>query len=77
MALTTHTSKAKTSNAHASKPLKKQNRVKGVGGGAAANKDWNKMYKRLVAYKSEHNGETKVPVRYKEDPHLEMSIIHL
>ena len=30
---------------------------------------WEEMYKRLVAYKKEHNG-TNVPHRYEEDPHL-------
>ena len=32
--------------------------------------NWNKMYERLVAYKNEHNGDTKVPYRYDQDPQL-------
>ena len=33
------------------------------------NTDWNEMYQRLVDYKIEY-GNTKVPVRYGQDPQL-------
>ena len=31
---------------------------------------WHKMYQRLVTYKIDHNGNTKVPRKYSQDPQL-------
>ena len=31
---------------------------------------WNDMYLRLVAYHSVHNGDTKVPAKYDQDPRV-------
>ena len=31
---------------------------------------WEEMFQRLLAYKNMHNGDTKVPTRYDQDPKL-------
>lgn len=52
-------------------PLQRQNRAKGIGSESSTrNEIWNIMYQRLVAYKNEHNGNTKVPRNYDKDPQL-------
>ena len=38
--------------------------------GELLSEGWNGMYQRLVAYKKKHNGDTKVPFRYDQDPQL-------
>ena len=38
--------------------------------GATKQETWNEMYQRLIVYKNEHNGDTKVPRQYNQDPQL-------
>ena len=69
MSSVAHASKSKPSITNfVSEPLKKQNRVKSADSVSTQNKNWDKMYQRLVAFKNEHNGDTNVP--YDQDPQL-------
>ena len=72
MSSTTSASTLITSAARIAEPLQKQNRAKGVGMGTKPKRtsSWDKMYQRLIAYKDKHNGNTKVPDRYNQDPQL-------
>ena len=62
-------------------PLQKQTRAQKHTSAVAAKKSkagstgihdkhWNEMYQRLIVYKNEHDGDTKVPRTYKRDRQL-------
>ena len=59
------------------KPGRKRPAASTHGGSAAVvestnkySRNWNEMYQRLVEYKKDHRGDTRVPHRYKQDPTL-------